>query len=290
MLFFKRNRPKVVATPKSEGFSGWQKCSGCQELVHSKELTDHLQCCPKCGHHHRMSAQQRIQCTADSGTFCEMDANLRPLDPLEFTDSIPYKKRIENSTAKSDINEAIVTGRCRIDGIPSVLCIMDFSFMGGSMGSVVGEKFTRAVEVASAESLPLVSFACSGGARMQEGVFSLLQMAKTSCALQQLSEKHLPYISVLTDPTTGGVTASFASLGDVILAEPGSLICFAGPRVIEQVIGHKLPEGAQKPQFLKEHGMVDQIVSRTSIKQELSKILRILTKTTDKRSRHLLST
>lgn len=278
MLFFKRDRPKLqsVKSAPTEGFSGWSKCGGCNELIHDNELNDHLGCCPKCDYHHRVSVKERIAMLADANSFVETNAKLTSLDPLDFTDSTSYKERLTKARANNSSQEAIVTGQCQVDKIPIVLSIMDFSFMGGSMGSVVGEKFTRAVELAIKEKAPLISFTCSGGARMQEGIFSLLQMAKTSCALSRMSEEKIPYISVLTNPTTGGVTASFASLGDIIIAEPGALICFAGPRVIEQVIGHKLPKGAQKPQFLKEHGMIDKIIPRNKLKQSIGLLVRLL--------------
>lgn len=277
MLFFARSKPKVKQTPiKKEGFSGWLKCPDCAELIHQKELQEHLHCCPKCDYHHRMSAQERIASTIDRGSFTPLDEGLGAVDPLEFEDTTSYKKRLSKALRTSDVEEAMVTGTCTIEGIELVLAVMDFSFMGGSMGSVVGEKFTRAVERAIEHKLPLVVFCCSGGARMQEGIFSLLQMAKTSCALAKLEEQRLPYITVLTHPTTGGVTASFASLGDIILAEPQALVCFAGPRVIEQVIGHKLPPGAQKPKFLLEHGMIDQIVKRSLLKRRLAALLAML--------------
>jgi len=214
---------------------------------------------------------------ADKGSFQEKFTELRAMDPLNFKDSIPYKERLKSAQKKSGRDEAVIVGLCTIHGIEAALGILDFTFMGGSMGSVVGEKITRLIEEATEKKIPLVIVSASGGARMQESIFSLMQMGKSAAALARHAQKGLPYISVLTNPTTGGVTASFASLGDVILAEPKALIGFAGPRVVEQTIGHKLPEGAQKSEFLLEKGMIDQIVKRENLKQQIAFFIKFLT-------------
>lgn len=278
MRLFSRDKPKIkVETSKADGFSGWLKCSHCHEMIHTKELTENLNCCPKCGHHYRLTAQERIQSLADEGTFCEMFQTLAPKDPLEFIDSEPYPERIARAEKKSDGNEAVLTGSCKIEGLATALGVMDFNFMGGSMGSVVGERLTRLIEYALQQKLPVVIVSASGGARMQESIFSLMQMAKTSAALARLHEARLPFISILTNPTSGGVTASFASLGDIILAEPDALIGFAGPRVVEQTIRQKLPPGAQKSEFLLKHGMIDGVVERKELKHKLVQFLYFLT-------------
>lgn len=275
---FKRDKPKIkVQSTKKDGFSGWLKCTSCHELIHSNELEQNLNCCPKCDSHYRLSIERRLGSLADEETFEEMFQHLRPADPLEFVDSEPYPDRIEKANEKSSTGEAVLTGTCRIRGNPTCLAIMDFSFMGGSMGSVVGERLTRLIEHAIEKRLPVVIVSSSGGARMQESIFSLMQMAKTSAALAKLHEAQLPYISVLTNPTSGGVTASYASLGDLIIAEPNALICFAGPRVIEQTIGQKLPPGAQKSEFLLKHGMIDCIVKRHDMKDKIANFIEYLT-------------
>lgn len=278
MRFFGREKPKIkVQSTKKDGFSGWLKCTDCHELIHTNELEKNLHCCPKCDHHYRMSAKERIAMLADEGTFEEHFGNYHPVDALEFVDVEPYTKRLEEAKKKSQSSEAVSVGVCRVHNKRIALAVMDFAFMGGSMGSVVGERLALIIELALREKLPLVIVSSSGGARMQESVLSLMQMAKTSAALAKLSEAKLPYVSVLTNPTTGGVTASFATLGDIILAEPKALICFAGPRVIEQTIGHTLPPEAQKSEFLLEHGMIDAIVQRKELKSRLSQIFEILT-------------
>ncbi len=274
MGLFSKEKPKIkIQTTKKDGFSGWFKCSHCNELIHKNELDDSLSCCPKCDYHYRLTANQRIALLADEGTFEELFTKLHATDPLEFVDSMPYPERIEKAKESSGHNEAVLTGRCRVGGHPICLAVFDFSFMGGSMGSVVGEKLTRIIEEALKRKEPLVIVSTSGGARMQESTLSLMQMAKTSAALAKLDDAKIPYISILTNPTTGGVTASFASLGDIIMAEPYALICFAGPRVIEQTIGQKLPAGAQKAEFLLEHGMIDLIVNRKEMKNKLTEII-----------------
>ena len=278
MRLFSRDKPKIkIQTTKSDGYSGWLKCTECQELIHVNELEQGLNCCPKCDHHYRLTVKERLELLADSGSFQELFADILPADTLMFTDSEPYAERLTKAEKKSDRNEAVCVGTCRIDGQSIALGVMDFKFMGGSMGSVVGERLTLLIEYALHTKLPLVIVSASGGARMQESIFSLMQMAKTSAALAKLHEAKVPYFSILTNPTSGGVTASFASLGDLIIAEPGALICFAGPRVIEQTIGEKLPEGAQKSEFLLQHGMIDCIVRRQELKKKLSHLLRYAT-------------
>lgn len=274
-LFAKnRDKPKIKRTSKkSEGFEGWQKCSSCQELIHQTQLASHLQCCPKCNYHYRISAKERIQMLADEGTFQEMFTDISPVDRLKFFDTERYDERIRNAQKKSGSSEAVITGTCELQKHFIALGVMDFAFMGGSMGSCVGEKLTLLMEYALEKKIPLVIVSASGGARMQESVFSLMQMAKTSAALAKLHEAKVPYISVLTNPTSGGVTASFASLGDLIIAEPEALICFAGPRVVEQTIRQKLPKGAQTSEFLLKYGMIDGIVKRSELKQKLASLL-----------------
>ncbi len=288
MRFFKRDKPKIkVETQKKDSYSGWLKCSHCHELIHEGEIEKNLHCCPKCNHHYRISAKARIALLTDEGTFSELFAEIETSDPLKFTDEKTYTSRIQAAKEKSGSTEAIVTGTAKIHDQEVAIGAMNFEFMGGSMGSVVGEKLTRLIEHAVEERLPLVTVSISGGARMQESIHSLMQMAKTSAALTRLDNARLPFISILADPTAGGVTASFATLGDLIIAEPGALICFAGPRVIEQVIKQKLPEGAQKAEFLLEHGMIDCIVKRHDLKNKVANFLTYLvrskeTKKTDK--------
>jgi acetyl-CoA carboxylase carboxyl transferase subunit beta len=278
MGLFSRNKPKInLKTPKKDGFSGWVKCTHCHELVHISQLEQNKQCCPKCDCHYRISATRRIELLADEGSFEARFTNLKPTDPLNFIDEEPYAKRIELAQTKSGRDEGAIVGLCTINGSALALGVLDFSFMGGSMGSVVGERLTALIELAIEKALPLVIVSASGGARMQESIYSLMQMAKTSAALALLSEKGLPYISVLTNPTTGGVTASFASLGDIMIAEPDALIGFAGPRVVEQTMRQKLPPNAQRSEFLLEKGMIDCIVSRHDLKETLSFFIQFLT-------------
>jgi acetyl-CoA carboxylase carboxyl transferase subunit beta len=278
MGLFSRNKPKIkIQTTKKDGFSGWIKCTGCTELIHANELAQNINCCPKCNHHYRLTLKERIELLADSGTFEEHFTAIKPVDSLGFVDTESYQKRLAEATRKTGRDEAVCAGTCQLDGHLIALGILDFAYMGGSMGSVVGERLTRLIELALEQSLPLIIVSASGGARMQESILSLMQMAKTSAALARLHEKRLPYLSVLTNPTTGGVTASFATLGDIILAEPDALIAFAGPRVVEQTIGQKLPPGAQKSAFLLEKGMVDCIVKRSELKSRLALFLRFLT-------------
>jgi len=249
----------------------WVKCHSCSATIYVKELEVNLKVCPKCKYHFRLSSRERINITLDEGSFEETDLNLKSCDFLEFTDSQPYQKRLEDAMLKSSVNEAIICGKGKINGLPVTFGVMDFSFMGGSMGSVVGEKVARQVERSIEAKIPAIIFTCSGGARMQEGIMSLMQMAKTSAALQRLREQGIPLIVGLTDPTTGGTTASFAMLGDIHIAEPNALIGFAGPRVIEQTIRQKLPPGFQRSEFLLEHGMVDIVCERKDMKNLLAK-------------------
>lgn len=244
----------------------WTKCRKCEQIIYQKELEENFRVCPKCGYYFRLNPVERIQQLIDEDTFKEFDAELTPCDPLGFPD---YSRKISASTLK----DAIVTGEGRINGNDTVFAVMNFEFMGGSMGSVVGEKIVRAIERAGKKKLPIIIVSASGGARMQEGILSLMQMAKTSAALARLGELKLPYISVVTDPTTGGVAASFSMLGDIIIAEPKALVGFAGPRVIEQTIRQQLPEGFQLSEFLMQHGMVDMVVDRSDLKDTLGKLL-----------------
>lgn len=252
----------------------WTKCPSCSSILYTKELRRSFGVCTKCDYHFRLSAKQRLPLLVDRHSFVELNAELRSVDPLEFRDSKRYKDRLRRAEKNSGSVEAVMTGRARILDTPLMLALFDFSFLGGSMGSVVGEKIARLVEAAIDERRPVVIVSASGGARMQEGIFSLMQMAKVSAALGRLGQARLPYVSILTDPTTGGVAASLAMQGDVIIAEPRALIGFAGPRVIEQTIKQKLPEGFQRSEFLLEHGMVDRIVPRSEMREELSLILR----------------
>ncbi|MDP2168588.1 MAG: acetyl-CoA carboxylase, carboxyltransferase subunit beta [Thermodesulfovibrionales bacterium] len=272
MAWFRRTKDQTLKTVKiPEGL--WVKCNGCKEIIYKKEIDRNLKVCPKCNYHFRINAAERIRLLVDEGSFVETDADITAADPLKFKDTLSYAERLKENRKKSGLKEAVITGRARINGHEAVAVIMDFSFMGGSMGSAVGEKITRAAETALNEKLPLVIASSSGGARMQEGIFSLMQMAKVAAAIGKLKENAVPYISILSDPTFGGVTASFATLGDVIIAEPGSLIGFAGPRVIEQTIKQQLPDNFQRAEFLLEHGLIDMVVSRKEMKNTLSKIL-----------------
>ncbi len=245
-------------------------------MIHANELSENLNCCPKCNYHYRLTLKQRIDLLTDENSFEEKFTAIQSKDPLNFVDSKPYTERLQEAKEKSQNDEAVKVGVAKINNRDMALSVLDFSFMGGSMGSVVGERITLIIEFAAKNNLPLVIVSASGGARMQESVLSLMQMAKTSAALTKLHEKNLPYISILTNPTTGGVTASFASLGDIILAEPEALIAFAGPRVVEQTIKEKLPEGAQKSEFLLENGMIDAIVNRKDLKNRISFFIEFL--------------
>jgi acetyl-CoA carboxylase carboxyl transferase subunit beta len=275
MVWFKKVKtPKAQPEKKLKIPEGlWVKCDNCKEIVYKQEIDRNLKVCPKCDYHFRISARERLELTVDEGSFVEMDQGLSPKDFMGFKDTIKYKDKLKNYQDATGLKDAIITGEASVGGHPVALAVLDFGFMGGSMGSVVGEKICRAAEMAGEKGLPLIIFSSSGGARMQEGVVSLMQMAKTSAAVARLGKKGLAFISVLTDPTFGGVSASFSSLGDVIIAEPKSLIGFAGPRVIEQTIKQQLPEGFQRAEFQLEHGQVDMIVDRKHMKDTLTKIL-----------------
>jgi len=254
----------------------WVECKKCKEPIYIAELETNLRVCPHCDYHFRLATRQRIHQLMDQDTFKEYDQHLTSADPLKFKDTKKYKDRIKSLGKKGLSNDAVITGSGSMESLPIEICVFDFSFMGGSMGSVVGEKITRSIERAMENNSALVITSSSGGARMQEGIFSLMQMAKTSSALSKLSEMKIPYISILTDPTMGGVSASFSMLGDIILAEPGALIGFAGPRVIEQIIKQKLPEGFQTAEFLLEHGLIDNVVHRKNLKSTVAQLLRVL--------------
>ncbi len=269
--------PQPGAAKKEMPEGIWIKCEGCSAALFSRELDANQKVCPRCHYHFRLTAWERIALLADVGSFEELDAQVRPANPLNFTDSRPYPQRITESQHKTGLPEVVLTGRAKMDDRPVVLSVMDFGFIGGSMGSVMGEKYARAAEAALADRRPFISIAASGGARMQEGILSLMQMAKTSAALGRLHRAGVLYISVLTNPTTAGVMASFASLGDAIIAEPGALVGFAGPRVIEQTIRQKLPKGFQTSEFVQAHGFVDRIVPRRQLKASLTQLIDLLT-------------
>ncbi len=281
MAWFRKKKALTASIEKKnvkvpEGV--WTKCKNCQEIIYAKEVQRNLNVCPKCDYHFRIGARERIDLILDEGTFVEMDANMRSVDFLDFKDTKKYKDRLKAAIKKAGDGDAVICGEGNLDELPVVVAVFDFSFMGGSMGSVVGEKITRAIEKGLETNAPVLIFSSSGGARMQESIMSLMQMAKTSAALAKLKAAGIPFISVLTDPTTGGVTASFAMLGDLNIAEPRALIGFAGPRVIEQTIRQTLPDGFQRSEYLLEHGMVDMIIPRKEMKQKLSELLRIFTK------------
>ncbi|MEX2543025.1 MAG: acetyl-CoA carboxylase, carboxyltransferase subunit beta [Trueperaceae bacterium] len=273
--FFRRNRP-TKGDDDNSPTGLWMKCESCGAQIYRKDLVASHYVCPECNFHYRMPVDARIGLLADEGSFEQWSGSLTPEDPLEFIDTEPYLERIERVQAKQGRNDAIVTGGALLEGEPVALAVMDFFFAGGSMGSVVGEEIARAAERAAEEGRSLIAVTASGGARMQEGALSLMQMAKTTVALEALAERGLPYIAVLTDPTTGGVTASFATLGDLVLAEPKALICFAGPRVIQQTIKQDLPEGFQRSEFLLKRGMIDDVVDRQRLKEQLASYLRLL--------------
>jgi acetyl-CoA carboxylase carboxyl transferase subunit beta len=276
MAWFKKS--KEVKTDKRikipEGL--WVKCDSCKEIIYKKEIDKNLKICPKCNYHFRISARERIKLFVDEGSFVEIDSGLTSNDPLSFKDKVPYKDRLEENRKKSGLEEAAISGETMVEGNPAIMVIMDFAFMGGSMGSVVGEKVMRAAEAALEKKIPLITVASSGGARMQEGIFSLMQMARVSAAIAKLKESGILYISILADPTFGGVTASFAMLGDVIIAEPRSLIGFAGPRVIEQTIKQQLSEDFQRAEFLLDHGLIDMVVDRKALKKTIGQIIGLL--------------
>jgi len=280
---------KITKKPQSkpsEAPSHWVKCSSCGALSFYKEVAKENNTCPKCNYHFRMSADERIELLADADTFVEYDAQLEPVDPLHFVDKKSYKKRIEEGFKKRGRKSSVISGECEIGGVLTQLVVFDFGFMGGSLSSVEGEKIVRAVNRALERKCGVVIVSASGGARMQESTFSLMQMAKTSTALASLGDAKLPYISVLTDPTMGGVSASFAFLGDFIIAEPGAMIGFAGARVIKQTIGEDLPEGFQRAEFLLEHGLIDMIANRKELKKTIADLL-ILTGCETKKICHL---
>ncbi len=251
----------------------WIRCDNCKEMVYKEEVERNLKVCPKCNYHFRISARERIELLVDRGSFDEHDRGVSPMDPLKFKDTKKYADRLKDAQKKTGMRDAVVCGEARIGGYPVEMAVFEFAFLGGSMGSVVGEKITRAAERALERRRPLIVISCSGGARMQESILSLMQMGKTCAALTRLSEARVPFISILTDPTTGGVSASFALLGDVVISEPKALIGFAGPRVIEQTIRQQLPPGFQRAEFLMDHGFVDMVVDRKDLKPTLVKIL-----------------
>lgn len=279
MGWFKRKKENISPNSKKTDIPDgqWSKCEDCGEIIHNKQLEVNLWCCPKCNYHFRIGSDQYILFLFDKGSFKELDKKMRSCDPLEFTDTKKYDERIVATIKKSGLNDAIKTGLGKIEGKKVAFACMDFSFIGGSMGSVVGEKIARAIDTAYEDKIPLIIISQSGGARMMEGAFSLMQMAKTSSRLARFAEAKLPFISVLTDPTTGGVTASYAMLGDVIIAEPKALIGFAGPRVIKQTIGKDLPPGFQRSEFLLENGFLDFIVNRKQLREKLSQLITYLT-------------
>ena len=251
----------------------WVKCDSCKEIVYRAEVDRAGRVCPRCKYPFRISARERIAAILDADSFEERDVGLTSRDPLEFKDTKRYSDRVKSARKSTGLEEAVITGMGRVGGLPVVLAVFEFGFLGGSMGSVVGEKLTRAIELATQKRAPLIIVSASGGARMQEGILSLMQMAKTSAALNRLAEERVPYLSLLTDPTTGGVTASFAMLGDVILAEPRALIGFAGPRVIAETIRQPLPDGFQHSEFLLEHGQLDMVVERRELRDTLRRII-----------------
>ena len=265
---------KIVGKVKNRIPDGvWHKCASCQNTIYKDDLEKNFYVCPKCNHHDRLGAKQRLVLTLDTINAKEILSNIKPKDPLGFKDSSPYADKLKLSQQKLNVNDALLVYSGTIESYPVVAAAFEFSFMGGSMGSVVGEKFVQAINYAISKELPFICFSASGGARMQEGLFSLMQMAKTSAALTKLNQAKLPFISILTDPTMGGVSASFAMLGDIIIAEPKALIGFAGPRVIEQTVREKLPSGFQRSEFLQEHGAVDMIVDRRQLKKSLVSLL-----------------
>jgi len=279
MAWFKKTRkPRPKAASKSsrvpEGL--WVKCPKCGQIIYNKELVASLMVCPKCAHHHRLGAVGRLDALFDEAVWTESDRELGSTDPLKFVDTKPYRDRLSAGFKATARRDAVIVGQGRIEGIEAIVAAMEYGFIGGSMGVVVGEKIARAIERAIEGRLPAIVVSCSGGARMMEGALSLMQMAKICAALARLDRERLPYLSVLTDPTTGGVTASFAMLGDLNIGEPGALIGFAGPRVIEQTIRQKLPEGFQRSEFLLEHGMLDIIVDRRELKAALARALRFM--------------
>ncbi|MCD6386189.1 acetyl-CoA carboxylase carboxyltransferase subunit beta [Candidatus Sumerlaeota bacterium] len=282
MVWFRKKKYTVLEAPQKkdripDGL--WHKCENCLNILYKKDFEANFKVCPKCNYHQRLTCWERIDLLIDKGTFVEDNVDIYPADPLGFVDSKPYSQRLEEAQKKTELADAVVTGSGTINGYRVEIAVMDFRFIGGSMGSVVGEKVTRSFEHALEHNLPVIAVCTSGGARMQEGILSLMQMAKTSIAVARLNEARIPYITVLTHPTTAGVMASFASLGDVVIAEPNALIGFAGPRVIQQTINQILPKGFQLSEFVCEHGFIDIVVHRKELKKTLSTLLSFFTKT-----------
>jgi acetyl-CoA carboxylase carboxyl transferase subunit beta len=280
MAWFKKARKPIAPVaekPQSRVPEGlWVKCPGCTQAIYNKDLVTNLNVCPKCGHHFRITAAERLKSLFDNGLWTELYANLISNDPLQFTDTKPYRERLRSTIAATGMKDACVVATGKMEGLDVVIAAMEYGFIGGSMGVVVGEKITRAIEMALERRHPVIVISCSGGARMMEGALSLMQMAKVAAALARLDRAGLAFISILTDPTTGGVTASFAMLGDLNIAEPKALIGFAGPRVIEQTIRQKLPEGFQRSEFLLEHGFLDLVIDRRDMKATLARVLRFM--------------
>lgn len=278
MAWFRRSKVSIQQEAQKRDIPDgmWSKCDRCGEIIHRKQLEEQSFTCAKCGHHFRIGSAEYIALLIDAGTFKELDRKLRSADPLGFTDTKPYRHRIKDSIKKTGLFDAVRIGAGKIDGRPVVIASMDFGFIGGSMGSVVGEKVGRAIDRAHKSRVPLIIISSSGGARMMEGALSLMQLGKTAGKLARLAEAGVPYLSVMTDPTTGGVTASFAMLGDINIAEPGALIGFAGPRVIKQTIGKDLPPGFQRAEFQQEHGFVDIVVHRKEMKETISTLISYL--------------
>ena len=279
MAWFKREQGELDTSGekrvKTEGL--WVKCDQCRQIIWKKDLDQNLHVCPKCERHFRIDARTRLAYLLDDGKYETTDGNIVSTDPLKFTDLKPYADRLQRSQRDTGLNDAVINARGTLNGKPVIVCAMEYAFIGGSMGAVVGEMITRAIEKATSEKVPLIVVSASGGARMMEGVVSLMQLAKISAALARMDDAKVPYISVMTDPTTGGVTASFAMLGDLNIAEPGALIGFAGPRVIEQTIRQKLPEGFQRSEFLLQHGMLDAVVHRREMKNYIARALEFMT-------------
>jgi len=279
MAWFKRQSGEVDTSGekkiRTEGL--WVKCDSCRQIIWKKDLEENQNVCPKCGKHFRIDARTRLSLLLDDGEYETFSDNLTSTDPLKFVDLKPYSERLKRAQSETGLNDAVINARGKLDGRPVIVSSMEYGFIGGSMGSVVGEMITRAIEEALEKTQPIIIISASGGARMMEGVLSLMQLAKISAALAKLDEAKVPYISILTDPTTGGVTASFAMLGDLIIAEPGALIGFAGPRVIEQTIRQKLPPGFQRSEFLLEHGMLDAVVHRKEMKAYIARALEFMT-------------
>ena len=280
MAWFKKTRKPIASSttdkPSRVPEGLWIKCPGCAQLIYKKDLEESLNVCPKCAHHFRISAAERLRALFDDGEYTEHFPGLISVDPLQFTDTKPYRDRLQKTIASTGMKDALIVATGSLDGLGVVISAMEYSFIGGSMGVVVGEKITRGLEMALDRRQPAIVISCSGGARMMEGALSLMQMAKVSAALARLDRARLPFVSVLTDPTTGGVTASFAMLGDLNIAEPKALIGFAGPRVIEQTIRQKLPDGFQRSEFLVEHGMLDLVVDRRDLKATIARALRFM--------------